>query len=214
MTEPLLLVRSFATMLERTDRRTLEGIFVPWDVPADVADIEIDRNGDRVLTRYREGFRLGAFDKQVLSPEPGVVRRIALRDQHHGGLGKLGTVVAMRNEPIGLHGTVNVLPSRVDDLEALLDDGVDGLSAEFHPLARPSLTPDGTVWRTKAHLVGVALEASPAYADARVLAMRAAAEVADEEAAERAAHDAELAALDAYLTEQRERQQRYAIVDG
>jgi HK97 family phage prohead protease len=208
-TRDSVLVRSFATVLERTDRRTLDGLFVPWDVPAEVADVETDRNGERQLVRYREGFRAGAFDRQVMSPEPGVVRRVVLRDQHHDGLGKLGHVVALRNVAEGLHGTVHILPSRVDDVDALIEDGVHGLSAEFHPLGRPDLSPDGTVWRTKAHLVGVALEATPAYADARVLAMRAAVEVDDEERAADEARQRELAELDAWLASARDKHRRY-----
>ena len=160
-----LLVRSFSTVLERTDRRTLDGLFVPWDVPADVTDVVVDRDGNPKVERYREGFRRGAFDRQATADEPGVVRRIVLRDQHHDGLGKLGHVVALRNVDAGLHGTVRILPSRLDDVDALLDDGVDGLSAEFHPLGRPDLDPNGTVWRTRAHLVAVALEAQARVRD-------------------------------------------------
>ena len=187
-----MLIRSFPTVLERTDRRTLEGLFMPWDQAADVIDVDPTTGA---AMRYREGFRAGAFDRQANSPEPGVVRRIVLRDQHHDGIGKLGHVVSLRNEDAGLHGVVSVLPSRVDDVEAILEDGVTGLSCEFHPLGRPQLT-DGVVWRTRAYLVAVALEAQPAYGDARVLAMRAAAEVDAEDQALSDAGHSELADLE------------------
>jgi len=200
-----MLIRSFSTVLERTDRRTLEGLFMPWDVAAAVVDQDPTTGA---LLRYREGFRSGAFDRQANSAEPGVVRRIVLRDQHHDGIGKLGHVVALRNETAGLHGVVSVLPSRVEDVEAILEDGVTGLSCEFHPLGRPAVE-DGVVWRTKAYLVAVALEAQPAYADARVLAMRAAEEVDAEEQAASAHNRSELDDLDAWLTSARDSAKRY-----
>jgi HK97 family phage prohead protease len=203
-----MLFRSFPTVLERTDRRTLDGLFVPWDAPADVVDYEPTAEG-LVAHRYREGFRSGAFDRQASSVEPGVVRRIVLRDQHRDGIGKLGHVVALRNGPDGLHGTVSILPSRVDDLDALVEDGVSGLSAEFHPLGRPEIGTDGTVWRTKAHLIGVALEAQPAYPDARVLALRAAEEVEDEERIASEAGRRELDDLDAWLSSARDSGRRW-----
>jgi HK97 family phage prohead protease len=200
------LYRSVATTLERTDRRTLEGLFMPWNVPAAVIDIDPVTGAP---DRYREGFRSGAFDRQVTSPEPGVVRRIVLRDQHHDGLGKLGHVVALRNEDAGLHGVVSLLPSRVADVDALLDDEVTGLSCEFHPLGRPERDVEGTVWRTRAHLVAVALEAQPAYDGARVLAMRASDEIAALEAEEAATAKRELAELDEWLTSARDSVRRY-----
>lgn len=197
-------IRSVASTLERTDRRTLHGLFMPWNMPADVADFEEGR-----VVSYREGFRPGAFDRQVTSPEPGVVRRIVLKDQHHGGLGKLGHVVALRNQPDGLYGTVSILPSRVDDVEAILDDGVSGLSPEFHTLGRPELDADGTVWRTRAHMIAIALEAQPAYREARVLAMRADEEVRAQAAAEAAARRAELDDIDAWLAAARDNGARF-----
>lgn len=200
------LFRSIATTLERTDRRTLEGLFMPWDVATPVIDIDPITGAP---DRYREGFRAGAFDRQVSSAEPGVVRRIVLRDQHHDGLGKLGHVVSLRNEDAGLHGVVSLLPSRVLDVDALLEDEVTGLSCEFHPLGRSVRDEDGTIWRTRAHLVAVALEAQPAYADARVLAMRASDEIAALDAEEAAAARREIDDLDEYLTSARDSVRRY-----
>lgn len=195
-----------AASWERTDRRTIETLIVPWNEPANVVDVLEDGS----LDRYREGFRPGAFDHQVDAGarEPGVVRRVIVKDQHRDGLGKLGHLVALRSGSGGLEGTARILPTKVDDFEAMYEDGIDGISAEFHPSGRAEFV-DGVRWRTRAHLVALALEAEPAYASARVVAMRSAESVADEEAAVSAARAARAAELDRWLAEMRDKQASY-----
>jgi hypothetical protein len=149
-----------------------------------------------------------AADRQVDSPEPGTVRRITFRDQHQGGLGKLGHLIALRNSDAGLHGVAQVLPSKVEDFDAMFEAGIDGMSMEFHPVGRPQLDPAGTRWRTRIHIEAVALEAEPAYAASRILAVRAAADIEAEEAQAEAQRKAKFDELDAWLAEQREIQAR------
>lgn len=188
---------------ERTDRRTVEALLAPWDTPAQVFDVVDGR-----LDMYREGFRRGAADRQVNSPEPGTIKRITLKDQHEGGIGKLGHLIALRNSDAGLHGVAQVLPSRIEDFDAMMELGIDGLSVEFHPIGRPLLDPAGTRWRTRIHLEAVALEAEPAYAASRILAVRAAADIEAEEAQEQAERKSKLDELDAWLAEARASQAR------
>ena len=89
-------MRTFAATVQQIDRRTLAGQFVPFAEPADVVDVSPEG-----ISRYREGFDLGAFARQI---EAGRFRTIEFRDQHVGGWGKLGYVLAMREEPAGLMG--------------------------------------------------------------------------------------------------------------
>jgi len=176
--------------------RTLSARFVPYGVVADVVDVF-----DGQAVRYREGFDPGAFAVQATSREPGVARRIAMRHLHGRGegLGYLGSVSALHEQPDGLHGDVLLSPSRVDDVADLLAQGVDGVSVEFHSPAGGTQTRDGVQWRTRAVLHAVSLEPQAAYVGAKVLSMREATEVAE---------------LDTWLAEERARQaeleQRFA----
>jgi regulator of protease activity HflC (stomatin/prohibitin superfamily) len=80
---------------------------------------------------------------------------------------------ALRDEADGLHGDVRIMPTKADDLAALLDSGVDELSIEFRvPKADHTVEVDGVRWRVRAHLDQVALEPKGAYSQARVLAYR------------------------------------------
>jgi len=178
--------------------------FVPYGQVADVLDMGPDGRADR----YKEAFSLGAFQKQADASlaNGGVARRITFVDQHADGLGKLGYCLSMREEPDGLYGMLRVLPDRVASVETLLADGVDGLSIGFVPL-RTHRQADGVRIRTRASLLHVALEAQPAYEDAKVLAMRAAAEEEDEEAAALRAAEAWRCELEAWMAQDEERRQ-------
>lgn len=206
-----VLVRAFATDVGYdANKRTLTGRFVPYGETARVADPLPDGSG---LDVYDEGFRFGAFARQAQTVEPGNLARIGLVHSHDGGLGFLGPVKRLAEEEDGLYGDVSVLRSKVDDVEDLLADGVDGLSIEF--LERRGGTDvdrTGVRWRTSAHLIRIALEAKGAYAGARVMALRSLPEdlvLEDEsdrieaEAARKRADD-----LDAWIAEAQAEQER------
>lgn len=191
-------IRAFPSSIERTGPRTLTGRLVPYNRPAEV----IDELPDGQLDRYREGFRPGAFGIQANSTEKGVLGRIGFIHRHDGGLGYLGPFVALRDEPDGLYGDVRILPTKADDVAALIDEGVNELSVEFRlPKNDPTeITADGTRWRTRAHLDQVALEPRGAYSTAQVLAFRS--EADDEQRAEAERQEAERkAAADAEAAE-------------
>jgi hypothetical protein len=118
-----------------------------------------------------------------------VARRVRFIHSHEAGLGYLGPFTALREESDGLWGDAEVLRSRAGDVEDLLAAGVRELSVEFH-LTGPQSTQvdeDGTRWRTRAHLVAVALEPKGAYTGAEVMAFRAEVDAAEaEQAKERA----------------------------
>lgn len=152
------------------DGRTLEVLMVPWDTPAHILEIV-----DGEPLDYHEGFRRGAFDRQILagSDEPGHFGRITFKDEHEGGYGKLGRVRHMENVNAGLYGRIRVDTDNVQKVRDAKDDGITDLSIEFHPIVRARPDADGVVWRTDAWLTAVALEPMGAYEGAEVLAMRA-----------------------------------------
>lgn len=173
-------LRAFPTSMERTGPRQLTGRLVPYDEAVPVVD-ELPDGG---VDFYREGFRPGSFP-QAASTEPGVIRQISLIHRHEGGLGFLGPFVALRSEDDGLYGDVSILRSRADDVDDLLGSGVTELSIEFalpKGAAHTEVDDEGVRWRVKAHLHQVALEPKGAYSSAQVLAFRAEADAALQEA--------------------------------
>jgi HK97 family phage prohead protease len=185
MSEPPILIRAYPAVIQRMSGRTLTGRLVPYNVPTPVVDVLPDSDPEF----YREGFRPGAFASQLNSTGKGVIRKIGLIHRHEGGLGYLGPFVALREAPDGLYGDVNVMPTKADDVAALLGDGIDELSIEFHLIGKGGNTEvdaAGVRWRTKAYLHQVALEPKGAYSQAQVLAYRAEADEEQKEQAEQA----------------------------
>lgn len=168
---------------------TLEALFVPWDEPITVY-------GDPAEPEpYREGFRRTAFDLQI-SRHPDTIRNVALMPRH-GSTETFGHTREVQVRERGLWGAISILPSRRADVQSMVDDGIDSVSIEFHPLQR-SPRQGETRWRDRAFLTGIVLTSTPAYADARVLAMRAeqaAAQLEAERVARLSALDSELAEL-------------------
>lgn len=185
-------VRAVPTMISQlgprlsNGARQLTGRLVPYNEAADVLDI---LEGDD-MDLYREGFRPGAFSLQVNAEAKNTRTRIGLIHRHDGGLGYLGPFIALREAPDGLYGDVRILPTKGDDVAALLEDGVDELSIEFRlPRSGDHTVVDneGVRWRTRAHLDAVALEPKGAYRSAQVMAYRAEVDELEAEAAKLAA---------------------------
>lgn len=180
-----LHIRSFPTAVEFNEGRLLARL-VPYDAVAKVADL----NPDGRIEQYTEGFRKGAFDRQVLTTEPGVLQRVLLTHEHGGD--RLGPLVGLEERDDGLYGEFKVFPSRRDDVVMMSDVGIREMSVEFLDRKGGTVVEDGVRWRTDVHLHGAALVAQGAYgaAGAGVLAMRS----LDELAAEQAEAEAEVAA--------------------
>lgn len=198
-----ILRRSMPTTLERVDRSTLEGLFVPFGVTANVEDPLPDGTVDR----YKEAFAPTALDRQLKAAEKqvGVFQRITAIDEHGGS--KLGVTTTLRRESDGVYGSVRLLPSRVDDVDALLEEGVKNLSIEFIPLrGGTKQLEDGTRLRTDVHLIRVALVAQGAYEGAEVLSVRDAEDAAA--TADREYQDA-MTDLDTYLAQALETQAKW-----
>ena len=159
------LVRSFqASVVERTDGRTVECLVVPWDRPAQVADAPD-------YQPYQEVWREGAFDAQLSnSGRPKVLVNV----EHEAGIrGVVGHALTLRNEPDGLHASLRILESEDGrkTLELVREGVLDGLSLEAIAVTSRTLA-GGLVERVAAKLRAVALCRSPAFSDARVLAVR------------------------------------------
>lgn len=201
-----LLKRAMPTTLERVDKRTLACRYAPFGVKANAVDVL----PDGTIDRYVEEFAGTIFDRQfaAASKAEGVVQRITIVDEHHDGLGKVGFTTLLRKENDGVYGEVRLLPSKVDDVQAMLDEGVDKLSVEFSPFRGGTRNlPDGTRLRTDAHLHRIALVAQGAYVGSEVLAMREAEETV---AAVDAAYQAGIDDLNAWLAEATATQAKWA----
>ncbi len=162
MEEPI--VRQFQAELSTGDGRTVDVRIVPYGVSAEVSD-----DG---RTMYREQWDDNCFDDQLVA---GHRLKVLLNFEHLSGIGNVvGKGVSLRSVPgDGLHGSF-----RMDDdpagnkaLELVKDGILDSVSLEAYP-KKSVRTADGVVKRVKAHLQNVALCRRPAFADARVLAVR------------------------------------------
>jgi uncharacterized protein len=155
-----LETRSFAAEVELRggDRRTLVGVAVPYGVEA------------RIGPRLVETFTRGAF--ATTDPAEVVLTVPHPRDTQL----PIGRTTELRDEPDGLHGAWYVPDTRDgNEVLALAAAGVPlGLSVGFIPLPGGSRYSDGgrRVERRAALLDHVAVVRRPAYAGARVAALR------------------------------------------
>lgn len=158
-----VLRREFFAEFTPGDGRTVEVRVVPYGVPAEVSD-----DG---RTFYREEWAPGAFDDQLVA---GHRLKVLLNFEHQRGISNIvGKGVALKSEPDGLHGTFRMSETQDGDkaLELVRDGILDSVSLEAY--AKKSIrTAEGVVRRVKAHLHNVALCRVPAFADAKVLAVR------------------------------------------
>jgi HK97 family phage prohead protease len=156
------LIREFAAELTPGDGRTVEVRVVPYGIPAIVSD-----GGPA----YQEEWAAGCFDDQLRAANRVDVLLNFEHLQGPGGL--IGKGTELRSEPDGLHATFRMLKGQDGDktLELVNDGILGGVSLEAY--AKKSVrTAEGVVRRVKAHLRNVALCRNPAFADARVLAVR------------------------------------------
>jgi HK97 family phage prohead protease len=189
---PAIFIRAFPLAIERREPRRLTGRLVPYGVVANVADPTDDPGRFDI---YKEGFRPGAFERQLSALTAGdKINQIKLVHTHEGGLGILGSFTELREAADGLYGDVRIYTSKVPDVTDLLETGDDELSVEFrlHRDNHTAIDDAGVRWRTSVHLDRVALEPKGAYSGARVLAFRNEMDATlREQAAEEAAAEAE-----------------------
>jgi len=171
----LILDRTMSGPIEMVDDNTLVGKIVPWLEYAEV----FDEMPNGTIDHYIEAFDRGAFDAQARSGNRGTIMKISMVDEHNGGLGKVGYAIALEDRDDGQYGTFRIV-DRQQAIRQMVADGIDGLSMRFIPQTGAVRTgwANGIEQRirTAAHMVHVALVAEPAYASARVMAMREAEE--------------------------------------
>lgn len=167
MTDETVLFRHYevadALIREHREERVVEAVVVPYGVPAVVSDVP--------GITYREAFAPDAFSDQ-LSKE-GAAGRVFLRWQHDPVLmSQLGRGVEFKSYPDHLRGRFKIFDGAVGDHAlAILNDMKDlGISLGF-TRAR-SREHGGVMIREKALLREVSLTPTPAYPDAKVLAVR------------------------------------------
>jgi HK97 family phage prohead protease len=158
-----VLRRTYTAELTAGDGRTVDVRIVPYGVSAEVSD-----DG---RTFYREEWAPEAFNDQLVA---GHRLKVLLNFEHQRGIQNVvGKGISLRSMPDGLHGSFRMSDTPDGDkaLELVRDDILDSVSLEAY--AKKSIrTAEGTLKRMKAHLYNVALCRTPAFADARVLAIR------------------------------------------
>ena len=168
MSDLLRRVAPFADLEIRGDGRTVAGVAVPFNVPAEIqgrvgAHVEIVRHGAFTKTIAERGDRVKALAQHDVRSLP------------------LGKVSLLREDPTGLYTEMRLSKTRAGDeaLELVKDGALDSFSIGFTPV-RDRWSKDGSkVERLEVSLHEVSLVAFPAYQDARVLAVRGARQLLD-----------------------------------
>jgi uncharacterized protein len=144
------------TLELRADGRTIAGTVVPYNVEARIGS-------------YVERFIPGAF----ADADPTQIPLTALHDRESLPIGR---ALTLTDTPAGLEAELRVSETRLGDeaLTLIRDGAATGLSIGFVPLEDRWDQARTMVERVKAKLVEISLVAFPAYADARIMAVRSA----------------------------------------
>jgi uncharacterized protein len=148
-------IRTSPIALElREDGRTLTGTVMPYNTEARIGS-------------YTETFRPGAF----ADADPAQVPLLAVHDREQLPIGR---ALSLTDGPVGLGAELRVSQTRLGDevLELVRDGAATGLSVGFTPIEDKWNATRSRVERIKARLVEISITAFPAYADARILAVR------------------------------------------
>jgi HK97 family phage prohead protease len=164
------ITRSYTTDLT-FEGRTIEGVVVPYEEPADVAD---DLGPTPI---YREVFTPTSFARQLQGIAAGrlKVKAIGLNLDHRRELDRhIGYMAEATSTDAGLLGRFTLLErADIDLVRSMLAETHTGLSVEC-AVYKSRVRPDGVVERRTVELIGVAATPTPAYAGAAITAMRAA----------------------------------------
>jgi uncharacterized protein len=148
-------IRTSPIALElREDGRTLSGTVMPYNVEARIGS-------------FTETFRPGAFE----GADPTQVPLFAVHD--HESL-PIGRALTLTDGPTGLDAELRVSKTTLGDevLELVRDGAATGLSVGFTPITDKWNATRSRVERIRAKLVEISVTAFPAYADAKILAVR------------------------------------------
>lgn len=147
--------------LRGADGRTVVGIAMPFDQPAEIAEAG---------HRYTETFRRGAFSRSI-SERGDRVKFMALHDHRRFPLGR---ATVLREDPAGLYIEARVSATRDGDeaLELIRDGALDGLSVGFRAIRDQWNRTRTSVERLEVALHEVSAVPFAAYSGARIAAVR------------------------------------------
>jgi uncharacterized protein len=124
-------------------------------------------NTEARIGSYTETFRPGAF----ADADPTQVPLLAVHDREQLPIGR---ALTLTDGPTGLDAELRVSKTTLGDevLELVRDGAATGLSVGFQPIDDAWNATRSRVERIKARLIEISITAFPAYADARILAVR------------------------------------------
>lgn len=149
------------------DGRTVAGIAVPYDDPAEIREDYGSRYGT-----FTEVFRRGVFAKTIEERGPAKVKFLL---NHEYRKLPLGIATLLREDAEGLYAEFRVSKTTEGDdaLESIRDGAVDGLSIGFQPVKDRWNKEKSAVERLEAKLLEVSATPWPTYENAAIAAVRA-----------------------------------------
>lgn len=157
------------------DGRTVEGVVVPYDDPADVVDEYGPTPGE--YAAYREVFTEVSFARQLqgFAGRPNLVGDVSYKLEHTDDWrNRIGYATAVRSTSAGLVAEFALYEhARLDLVRSMLTESHRAMSIEAQ-LVKSRVRPDGVVERRTVVLRAVAAVPAGAYVGAGITAMRAA----------------------------------------
>ena len=158
-------------LMLRDDGRTVEGMIVPFNVPAQVVEPN-PTTGE--LERYVEAFASGSCTRmEQAAQRRGNAAFIRLTLDHDAGFdSRVGHGVSIEQRDDGAYASFRLYRGpQLEKVQSMIEESHDGMSVEFSDVVAP-VDRDGVRWRRQVAIPAVTLTPSPTYEGARVLAMR------------------------------------------
>lgn len=156
----------------RDDGRTLDGVIVPYNEPADVIDID-EESGE--LVRYREQFLSHSLANMAsgFKARSGKGMNVPLLIDHQETMERMvGYATMIESRDDGAHATFRLYDdSNIVKIRSILSESHTGLSVKFRDIREPKLI-DGIVSRVQVFVAHVAATPMPAYAGAAIGSIR------------------------------------------
>jgi HK97 family phage prohead protease len=189
MSERAFYVRALSSIDVDAEHGTAEALLVPYDVPTPIVEMQPGRG----RVRYTEVFRPGAFERALRA---GAGRIPFVYNHSESFADRMGVFTKFWETAAGLFGAARFDSSKRDAVRDAVSSSHDGISIAFVSVVPRAFSEreNSTVERRSVILEHVAAVSVPAYADARVLAVRNLAEELselDETAADTAARENE-----------------------
>lgn len=160
-------VRALPSIDVDAEHGTADALLVPYDRPTPIVEMQPGRG----RVRYTEVFRKGAFERAMRAG----AGRIPFVYNHSESFGdRMGVLTRFWETDEGLHGSLRFDASKLGAVEDAVTSSHSGISIAFVSVVPRAFTEreNSTVERRSVILEHVAAVNTPAYADARVLAVR------------------------------------------